>query len=96
MSEKIQKSLEKFAPFDIRKHISEWFMRTKPREPHLKKMHLRADKISNFINGYGGMSVSDFARFAAVAGWKVIDSKGNTIIGNDPDQEVAQNLLGKE
>ena len=96
MSEKTQRILDNFQPADIRRSISEWFTRTKPRDPHLKRMHLRADKISNFINGYGGMSVNDFARFAAAAGWKIIDHNGQTIIGNDPDKEIEQNYISKK
>jgi len=78
-----------FKQFDILKAVSEFFIANKPREPYLKKMNLRADKISTLIKGYGGMSARDLARFAAVAGWTITDANGNVIIGN-PDNQQAE------
>lgn len=94
---KPEEKLPIFKQFDILKFVSEFFIKNKPREPHLKKMHLRADKISSLIKGYGGMSARDFARFCAIAGWKIIDQEGNTIIGNpeNTEKEVSDNTPPK-
>lgn len=83
---------------DIQKHVAEWFKRTRPRDPHLKKMRLRADKVSRMVQGWAGMSFWEFARFASAAGWKIIDENGKVIIGNPEiqQQEIDDNTTTKE
>lgn len=83
---------------DIQKHVAAWFKRNRPRDPHLKKMRLRADKVSRMVQGWAGMSMWEFARFAAAANWKIIDENGKVIIGNPEIQqlEIDHNTTNQE
>lgn len=83
---------------DIQAAVAGWFKKQRPRDPHLKKMRLRADKISRMVKGWAGMNFWEFARFCAGAGWKIIDENGNVIIGNPENQqkEIDDNTTKQE